>query len=179
VSNDIDPTPHGLIFSAVTTLTRATERLHASGMVAAESGVHLERSLHPVIFALAERGGARVGEIAADIGLVTSTVSRYVSTLAERGLVLRVIDPADSRATWVELTDAGLKMRESLHTAWMGFYDRATASWSDRELARIAQLLTAFADGMREVASTGEPAPLSTGRPVSRVATAAVGRAKG
>lgn len=55
---------------------------------------------------LGERPGVRVGEAAEALGLAPNTVSTLVRCLADAGLVLRRLDPADARAARLELTAA-------------------------------------------------------------------------
>jgi DNA-binding MarR family transcriptional regulator len=56
---------------------------------------------------LAEREGARVGEIAALLRLAQNTVSGLVQQLVESGYVERETDPADRRAVRITLTASG------------------------------------------------------------------------
>src|SRR3954471_2340106 len=55
----------------------------------------------------------RVSDLAGFAGLDSSTVSRHVRTLEDAGLLARAGDPADRRASRLEITDAG---RELLDT---------------------------------------------------------------
>ena len=57
---------------------------------------------------LAGEGPLRMGELAARLGISAPTASRLVDCLAERGLIERVTDPADHRATRVGLSTEGV-----------------------------------------------------------------------
>jgi DNA-binding MarR family transcriptional regulator len=57
---------------------------------------------------LAADGPLRMGELAARLGISAPTVSRLVDCLGERGLIERVTDPADHRATRVGLSPEGV-----------------------------------------------------------------------
>jgi DNA-binding MarR family transcriptional regulator len=57
---------------------------------------------------LAAEGPLRMGELAARLGISAPTASRLVDCLAERGLIERVTDPADHRATRVGLSAEGI-----------------------------------------------------------------------
>lgn len=59
-------------------------------------------------------GGARVSELAADIGMTSSAITQSVTALEERGLVGRRMDPEDRRAVLVYLTDEGKARIDSL-----------------------------------------------------------------
>ncbi len=86
--------------------------------------VHFKRTLHmirtgstlhrsattagvPVLGILNRCGPLRTTAIAAEFYLDPSTVSRQVDALVRSGHVEKVPDPADGRATLVQLTDAG------------------------------------------------------------------------
>jgi DNA-binding MarR family transcriptional regulator len=56
---------------------------------------------------LAAEGPLRIGELATRLGISAPTVSRLVDVLAERGLLKRVTDETDHRATRVRLSADG------------------------------------------------------------------------
>jgi len=59
-------------------------------------------------------GGATVTEIAARLGAEISPVSRLVSRLARRGLVIAYKDDRDRRVTRVTVSDAGREIRDTV-----------------------------------------------------------------
>jgi DNA-binding MarR family transcriptional regulator len=61
-----------------------------------------------VLGRLDELGQARISELAKADRCSQPTMSNLVQRLEEQGSVLRVPDPADSRASLISLTDAGL-----------------------------------------------------------------------
>ncbi|HET6738846.1 MAG TPA: MarR family transcriptional regulator [Kribbella sp.] len=61
-----------------------------------------------VLGRLDELGQARISELAKADRTSQPTMSNLVQRLEEQGSVLRVPDPADSRASLISLTDAGL-----------------------------------------------------------------------
>jgi DNA-binding MarR family transcriptional regulator len=61
-----------------------------------------------VLGRLDELGQARISELAKADRCSQPTMSNLVQRLEEQGWVLRVQDPADSRASLISLTDAGL-----------------------------------------------------------------------
>jgi DNA-binding MarR family transcriptional regulator len=56
---------------------------------------------------LAERDGARVGELAAILRLAQNTVSGLVQQLVENGSLVRQTDPTDRRAVRISISDEG------------------------------------------------------------------------
>lgn len=61
-----------------------------------------------------DSGPIRMGELAASLGVVPRTATTLVDELAESGLVARVADAEDRRATRIELTAAGRQMLDSV-----------------------------------------------------------------
>src|ERR671932_1660462 len=60
-----------------------------------------------LLFPLSRLGPLRHSELAELVHADPSTVSRHVSSLIERGLVQRVADETDGRASRLVVTDAG------------------------------------------------------------------------
>ncbi len=58
--------------------------------------------------------GARVGQVAARVGVTLPATSRLLRRLAARGLVTLGADEQDHRATRARLTDAGAAVRASI-----------------------------------------------------------------
>jgi DNA-binding MarR family transcriptional regulator len=56
---------------------------------------------------LADHGSLRVADLAAELGVNSSTATRMASRLRRKGLVTRTADAADRRATRLEITPAG------------------------------------------------------------------------
>lgn len=76
--------------------------------------------------------GLRPGDIAVCVGLSQPAISRMINRLEQRGLVFRVADPADKRATRLTLTETGTDLCE-----------RAAAIFADSVRQALGNLLTA------------------------------------
>jgi DNA-binding MarR family transcriptional regulator len=61
---------------------------------------------------LDKNGPARLSELSATIGVSKPVITHSVGRMAREGLVIRTVDPADGRATLVEITDAGRALRK-------------------------------------------------------------------
>lgn len=71
-----------------------------------------------VLGRLDELGQARISELAKADRCSQPTMSNLVQRLEDQGWVLRAHDPADSRASLISLTDAGLaELRSARHQA--------------------------------------------------------------
>jgi DNA-binding MarR family transcriptional regulator len=137
-----------VIDDALTRLVRHGMVPRTQAAIAARSGVPVERSTYVLLRRLAERAPIRLSDLAADLGLDVSTVSRQVARLAERRLVRRLADPVDGRAGRLELTARGRdllqRVRRGRHT-WLA---DAVGDWSETDRVRLAQLLDRLADAL-------------------------------
>ncbi|WP_350280597.1 MarR family transcriptional regulator [Kribbella sp. HUAS MG21] len=96
-----------------------------------------------------ELGQARIGDLAKADRVSQPTMSNLVQRLEEQGLVRRVQDPADSRASLISLTDAGLaELRSARHqagealSAYLGQLPAADLATLDAAVTVIHKLLT-------------------------------------
>lgn len=102
-------------------------------------------------------GPVRVGVLAALEGVSAATMSKVVDALAEHGLIERVADEADGRASLVRLSRDGAATLHELRTSStlaistaLGELSRVEASTLRAALpvlARVAELMTAPAEG--------------------------------
>lgn len=90
---------------------------------------------------LLEHGALRVSEVAEQLHLDLSTVSRQVAHLRQRGLVDSTPDPDDGRSQRVSITEAGVEELRSQRRAVVDkLVDRLTG-WDDGEIADLTRLL--------------------------------------
>ncbi|MDQ3485051.1 MAG: MarR family transcriptional regulator [Actinomycetota bacterium] len=115
---------------------------------------HPEDQVDPSTFPLAKQlmchDAMRVSDLAAQVELDASTVSRQIKQLEDKGIVERTTDPADRRASLVRLTEHG---RTSMESAFRRRRDRIKAAlepWSDSDRALLQDLLTRLAADLRE-----------------------------
>lgn len=93
-------------------------------------------------------GSTRLRDLAAAEGVDTSTLSRRIGALVERGLVLAVPDPQDGRARLLSLTPEGVAHLECLRHARVERIHSTLATWSETDKAEFARLLARFADAL-------------------------------
>lgn len=110
---------------------------------------HPEDQVDPSSFPLAKQlmgsDAMRVSDLAANIGLDTSTVSRQIKHLEEKGILERMPDPADGRASLVRLNDSG---RQVMQAAFRRRFERIQGvlkDWSDADRQQLQTLLTRLA----------------------------------
>lgn len=105
----------------------------------------------PVLHQLAAFGPSRQAPLADALSLDASTVSRHVRALVSDGLVEAARDPADGRATVLQITGAGQAyLREHLraHRRTLG---AATSGFTAGERAELVRLLHKLAGALGHV----------------------------
>src|SRR4051794_6743061 len=115
-------------------------------LTAAEVWDELSPSEYGVLYALSTAPhGLRITELRDDVLLTQPGISRLIARLEATGLVERVADPDDGRASRVRLTDAGARaqrhvgLRHGRHVA-----QRMTRSLSDEQLLELRDLCRAL-----------------------------------
>lgn len=88
----------------------------------------------------------RLRDLAAAEGVDTSTLSRRIAALVERGLVRAVPDPQDGRARLLSLTPEGAAHLERLRRERAERIHSTLVAWSETDKAQFARLLGRFAD---------------------------------
>ena len=115
-------------------LPRLRERLTA------RSGVHLDKASHSLITPL-EQGNFRVSEVAHRSGVDISTASRQIVELERDGLVRRVRDADDGRASILELTSVGQRHLRKIAVARQAILAEILHDFSKEEVSDLARLL--------------------------------------
>ena len=109
---------------------------------------------------LAKDGARRAGALAEAVHSDPSTVSRQVAHLVQLGLVERVADPADGRATLLVATDEGRRVFDENRRLRNRGIATLMSDWPDDDRQAFVQLLTRFTDSFEShKARTGPPGP--------------------
>ena len=130
---------HGRLAMELMTLLRAMKELHTR--VVEESDLPCEVAGAFVLGRLSVLGPVRVTQLAAELGLDPSSVSRHVSSLERHGLVVKEKDPADLRAQQLVLTPAGEAAVADLREARARELARLLPDWAPAELVRLTAQL--------------------------------------
>jgi len=147
---DARPTPADPVdrLSTVRTLSDQLPRfmrlVHA--LKSQMAGSDRDRAALVLLFPLERLGPLRQGALAELVHADPSTVSRHVAQLVERGLVRRVADESDGRASRLVLTDAGSAAIAALRRERESHLDHVTAAWSPEELATFTALFSRLLD---------------------------------
>jgi DNA-binding MarR family transcriptional regulator len=115
-----------------------------------------DRAAHVLLFPLQKLGPLRQSALAEMVHADPSTVSRHVTSLVDQGLVRRVADESDGRASRLVITDAGHQALQDLCAEREARVAKATAAWDPEDLAIFARLLGRLIDDM-EASLPGSP----------------------
>ena len=142
----VDDLSVGKIDDALGTLVRRAQVPRAQERVAARAGLVLDRAAYPLLRGISEHDTVRASEVAHDLSLDVSTVSRQIKELEAEGLVARRPDPSDGRASVLTLTVAGTQALERLRQARRELLAEVLSGWDELDRQTLADLMCRLAD---------------------------------
>ncbi|GGM07961.1 MarR family winged helix-turn-helix transcriptional regulator [Dactylosporangium sucinum] len=95
---------------------------------------------------LGRHGSMRLSELSEHLRIAPRSTTEVVDGLQERGLVERLPDPADRRATLVALTDSGGTVAESIRQARVAEASRFFAALSAEDRGELRRILATLLD---------------------------------
>lgn len=98
-----------------------------------------------VLATLARLGEVRLADIAEELLVDPSVVSRHVSPLEQDGSIARRPDPADARAALIRLTPSGEQVLETVRELRRRHLQEALTGWEDEAVADLPATLTRVA----------------------------------
>jgi DNA-binding MarR family transcriptional regulator len=104
----------------------------------------VDRSTIFLLKALAMHGPSRSSELATAVHSDPSTVSRQVATLVRDGLVERMADPEDGRASVLLPTERGLELLAAQRQRLGLALARVVREWEPEDVSRFLELLERF-----------------------------------
>ena len=116
-----------------------------------EAGVTLDRALFPLLVGIEKKGPIGVVELADLAGRDYTTVSRQVSRLEQKGLVIRQSSKADHRVNSAYLTSEGRELADKISAARERKAKRALAGWSKEDLKCLTRLMRRLADDLKSL----------------------------
>ena len=126
-------------------------------------GDNRDRAALVLLFPLVRLGPLRQGALAELVHADPSTISRHVGALVEQGLVRRVADDADGRASRLLVTEAGHAALETLRREREDHLGRVTAGWDDADLATLTTLFGRLLDDIAATLPGTEAGALDPG----------------
>ncbi|MFG2617129.1 MarR family winged helix-turn-helix transcriptional regulator [Streptomyces sp. NPDC048507] len=107
-------------------------------------GEAVDEVTYPIISGLARTGPRSAAELASEVGLDRSGVTRRATRLETAGLVRRTPDPGDRRATLLTLTPEGAATVELLRRRLAAHIEASLSSWPPGEAEAFARHLRRF-----------------------------------
>ncbi len=100
-----------------------------------------------------------MSDLAADLRVDLSVISRQAADLDAAGLVERQPDPSDGRACLLSLTPAGHEALDAVVERLIDRFDSQLAQWDAADLSRLAADLQRLRGDLLQPPPEGGPAP--------------------
>lgn len=108
----------------------------------------IDRTALGVLRVAAARQGARPTEVAEELDVHPSSVTRHAQVLARAGKLSIKPDPSDGRASLLEATPAGIAELWRLYERGVDAFHRVTADWTPDEVRALTAGLNRLASAM-------------------------------
>ena len=108
----------------------------------------VDRSAIIILARLHEHGALRLSDLASDLCLDVSTMSRHARALEDRGYVAREGDPTDGRAVRLTISEPGRAVLATASTNRQAWLETSLADWTDEERAQLTAMLARLADAL-------------------------------
>ncbi|BFV61113.1 hypothetical protein KCMC57_up62170 [Kitasatospora sp. CMC57] len=132
------------IADALGVLLRRTTRTQLHRRLTEGMGDELDELTYPVLSALARTGPRSAADLAPEVGLDRSGVTRRATRLESAGLVRREPDPKDRRAHLLVLTEEGQQAVVQLRERLADHIAAGLAAWPPGEAEAFARQLRRF-----------------------------------
>jgi DNA-binding MarR family transcriptional regulator len=127
-------------------LVRRTTRTHLYGQLTEGIDGALDELTYPVLSGLARTGPCSAANLAREVGLDRSNVTRRADRLERAGFLRREPDPADRRATLLALTDEGQLAVGVTRNRLVARVQDSLASWAPTDVESFARQLRWFVE---------------------------------
>lgn len=132
----------------VETLARLQRAMRSTAHRLDLSEVGVRRSDLYVLKVVHRLGQARARDIACELGVDASVVSRQLAQLVDDGLVERDADPEDRRSSILSLTERGDRALVAADAAYAGYVADLTAGWTPERFEAVTAGLADLADAL-------------------------------
>jgi DNA-binding MarR family transcriptional regulator len=117
----------------------------------AENGVTASQGY--TLLSLPQEGYLSMNDLSEAMGLASSTMTRYVDQLVEKGLAYREPDHEDRRVVRVELTERGRELRGVVESAMQEFFKQVLDELQEEERSVLLRALEQAARAIEKVFS--------------------------
>lgn len=114
------------------------------------AGVELDRAEYAVLRKI-DSGPIRITTLAEELGVEPSTISRHVQRLEGRGLLKRIEDPSDRRATLVDTSQRGREIVSRVEEDRRKVLALVLDGWDGEERRLFVDLMERFATDLIDV----------------------------
>ena len=136
----------GALFGLIGSLKRAQKGNGPANRLALLQIIAIHGQIHP-------------SELAEELEVNQSSITRQVRILEDEGDVVVSADPGDLRACFLRLTDAGHNRLEELNRIGLGRFSKFVADWDAEDVRTFTRLLLKLERSKAEVAAR-EGAPV-------------------
>jgi len=133
------------IEESIVTIVREATLPRTQEWFATQAGVTVERAGYQVLRGVADHAPIRLSDLAHQLGVDTSTVTRHVQSLERLGMLVRTGDPTDGRVALLDLTRKGATALGRLRKARHRLFAEVLAEWPVKERAALAPMLARLA----------------------------------
>jgi DNA-binding MarR family transcriptional regulator len=117
------------------------------------TGAGFEKSHYMALLCISDQKSVKLGDLAAQVNLDQSTVSRYVAQLAELGFVEKINDPEDKRVFRVQVSKKGDEFIAQAKKIRQDILGKALCNWSKEEVDQLREFLTRLSKNISEIGS--------------------------
>ncbi|RKP46759.1 MarR family transcriptional regulator [Cohnella endophytica] len=142
------PPPAGALLEL---LIRTTHRLHhefEAQLSALDIPPYLTGPRLRLLVAVSEVGKIRMSDLAAKLGIKPRTVTQFVDALEQENLLIRIPDPDDRRATFLQLSDIAPPLMTKARAAMSESAEKVLAAFPSEGRTQLHELLNRLAHGV-------------------------------
>lgn len=140
---------------AVLAASRVLVAVAARSLVAAPADVTL--SQYRVLVVLATRGSERPSDLAVQLGVAASSITRMADRLVRKKLIKRRLRPDNRREYRLEITDAGQAIVDAVTSARRREFRRLLKRIPEHHREQLLHTLTEFNDAAADQAFPSSP----------------------
>jgi len=141
------PTAAEVVMTLIATSHRI-QRAFNTRLSSQEGVVQLSGPRLRLLMAVEEAGRLRMGDVAKDLGITARTVTTLVDALEREGLLVRLPDPTDRRATLLELTETARTQFEQVRDLQMELGEELLAPLDQSQRRLLLDLLNRLNQGV-------------------------------
>jgi DNA-binding MarR family transcriptional regulator len=134
------PTASKVVMTLIATSHRL-QRVFNTRLSSQARAVNLSGPRLRLLLAVEEEGRLRMGDLADDLGVTARTITSLVDALQREGLLSRLPDPTDRRATLLELTEKARTQFEQVRSLQMELGEELVAPLDTQQRRQLLDLL--------------------------------------